>query len=210
MRSGAGGWQRGESRAVEPREEPLPASRQTQFPVRGLPAGIWARTGLRSPGTALSPGVLPGRIGGSSERRAPGPGPSCARHPQLYETTWAGGAELPCRKHLPRCPLGVTLWSRMTACWCPRQTAAFFFFSDFLHFPPLCLQHKHSKILNDRYFCFSAKWPSHFSPCPCLLHELPPRFADVSLAMSRHGLNTTMVWLLALKPCRRTPWKRPL
>lgn len=134
MRSGAGGWQRGESRAVEPREEPLPASRQTQFPVRGLPAGIWARTGLRSPGTALSPGVLPGRIGGSSERRAPGPGPSCARHPQLYETTWAGGAELPCRKHLPRCPLGVTLWSRMTACWCPRQTAAFFFFQTFYIF----------------------------------------------------------------------------
>lgn len=28
----------------------------------------------------------------------------------------------------------------------------------------LCLRHKHSKTLHDRYLCFPAKWPSFFSP----------------------------------------------
>lgn len=111
------------------------------------------------------PRVLPAR------REATSGGQHLARvlpAPSTLSSTAA--AERAGGEHLPRCPLGVSLGSRMAA---GRGLGSFFQTFTFPSLPP-CLGHKHSKILRARHFCFLAKWPSLFSPCPCLRHGPPP------------------------------------
>lgn len=52
---------------------------------------------------------------------------------------------------------------------------------------PLCLRHKHSKTLHDRYLCFPAKWPSFFSPRQTSSRFCGPFIGSVPPEWSRHN-----------------------
>lgn len=51
----------------------------------------------------------------------------------------------------------------------------------------LCLRHKHSKTLHDRYLCFPAKWPSFFSPRQTSSPFCGPFIGSVPPEWSRHN-----------------------
>lgn len=145
----------GDPRTSEQKEEPPPLPER-----RGVSEVAQL---VSAPGR--DPRVLPAR------REATSGGQHLARvlpAPSTLSSTAA--AERAGGEHLPRCPLGVSLGSRMTA---GRGLGSFFQTFTFPSLPP-CLGHKHSKILRARHFCFLAKWPSLFSPCPCLRHGPPP------------------------------------
>lgn len=148
----------------------LQASRQSFWP-EDAPL-VPARTGIRGPpsteGGERAPDVSAGPVlcTGHPEPRSP------PEHHQPWRRGAPPQVSSRCRSVVSNDCLLVSQMER----------AAFFF--RLSHFSPLCLGHKHSKILHDRYLCSPAKWSSLFFPWPCLLHAPSPPVEDVSLVCS--------------------------
>lgn len=100
--------------------EACPSCDLIPFRREGGPGAVglgWPGRGRGGASEVVQLVSAPGLGSTSSLRRAP-----CA--PRAHLSAPAAGVSGWAR--LPRCPLGVTLWSRMTACRRPRQRAAIF------------------------------------------------------------------------------------
>lgn len=152
-------------RASCPEDEGLPF-------LRSHPSSAGGRAAPRRQGPArwvwdrrdVQLGSAPGP-GATSSQRPGGRAPGVNTRPRV---SLHGGPRAP-RTHLsppaarvsggtrlPRCPLGVTLWSRMTACGRLRRRAAVLRLDVFL----LCLRHERLSVLHGRPLCFPAERPS--------------------------------------------------